>query len=62
MDFSYAIDVIEQIPANVNKVGIEAFTDSFGIIYIFVINKQLRRKSIDFIMLHDKIHTRPGFF
>ena len=48
------------IPANVYKVGVEVFTDSLRIIY--VINKQLRRKAIDFIMLHDRIYTRTSLF
>ena len=51
-----------QIPANVNKVGVEAFTDSLSIIYICIINKQLKRKAIDFIVLHDGIYTRQTLF
>ena len=57
-----AIVVYRQMPANVNKVGVETLTDSLRIIYIFTTNKQLRRKAIDFIMLHDRIYTRPRVF
>ena len=53
-------DVFRQIPANVYIVGFDAFIDSLRIIYIFITNKQQRRKSIDYIMLHDRVHIRPN--
>ena len=56
------VNVPRLIPANVNEVLVEAFTDSLTIIYIFIINKQLRRKAIDFTMLHDRVHTRRNLF
>ena len=51
-----------QIPDNIIEVGLEAFTECLRIIPIFIINKQLRRKAIYFIMPHDSIYTRPSLF
>ena len=54
--------VFLQFPAIVNEVGVEAFTSCFMIIYIFVINKQLKRKFIDFGIFHDANYTTSCLF